>query len=143
MPTPGGSPPRALGEIASYHAHIYFEASERDRAARLRELIAERFLARVGSWHDKPIGPHTKAMYQVAFAIEEFPRFVPWLMLNRDGLSVLIHPNTSWPKDDHLVHALWLGTPLPIDDSMLPKEVPSRDKIEELPPPNTAPTVRP
>ena len=90
----------------------------------VRELIAQRFLARVGSWHEKPIGPHTKAMYQVAFAVEEFPRFVPWLMLNRDGLSVLVHPNTLWPKDDHLVHALWLGEPLPINDSMLPVEVP-------------------
>lgn len=137
------SRPRPLREIASYHAHIYFDANERDRAARLRGLISERFLARVGSWHEKPIGPHTKAMYQVAFAIEEFPRFVPWLMLNRDGLSVLVHPNTLWPKDDHLVHALWLGTPLPINDSMLPEKVASRAEIEDLPPPNTAPTVTP
>lgn len=137
------SAPLALGEIASYHAHIYFDADERARASRLRELIAERFTVRVGSWHERPIGPHTRAMYQVAFAVEEFPRFVPWLMLNRDGLSVLVHPNTLWPKADHLVHALWLGPPLPIDDSMLPVEVASRDKIEELPPPNTSPTVAP
>jgi hypothetical protein len=41
------------------------------------------------------------------------------------------------------LHALWLGTPLPINDSMLPVEVPSRDKIEELPPANTTPTVAP
>lgn len=135
--------PRTLAEITSYHAHIYFDATERERAEKLRALIAERFTARVGAWHEKPIGPHTKAMYQVAFAIEEFPRLVPWLMLNRGGLSVLVHPNTLWPKDDHLVHALWLGTPLPIDDSMLPIEVPSRDQVEDLPPPNTAPTVTP
>jgi aromatic ring-cleaving dioxygenase len=135
--------PKGLGEIASYHAHIYFDASERERAAGLRELISERFTARVGSWHEKPIGPHTKAMYQVAFAVEEFPRFVPWLMLNRDGLSVLVHPNTLWPKDDHLVHALWLGPALPINDSMLPVQVPSREQVEELPPANTTPTVQP
>lgn len=135
--------PKGLGEITSYHAHIYFDADERERAARLRALVSERFTARIGSWHEKPIGPHTKAMYQVAFAVEEFPRFVPWLMLNRDGLSVLVHPNTLWPKDDHLVHALWLGTPLPINDAMLPVEVPSRERVEELPPPNTSPTLQP
>ena len=135
--------PKGLAEITSYHAHIYFDAAERPRAEKLRALIAERFLARIGSWHEKPIGPHTKAMYQVAFGVEEFPRFVPWLMLNRDGLSVLVHPNTLWPKDDHLVHALWLGESLPINDSMLPVEVPSRAQVEELPPPNTAPTVTP
>ena len=140
---PTSPTPRAVAEIASYHAHIYFDAGSRPRAARLRELIAERFTARVGSWHEKPVGPHTRAMYQVAFAVEEFARFVPWLMLNRDGLSVLVHPNTLWPKDDHLVHALWLGEALPIDASMLPVEVPSRAAIEELPPPNTTPTVQP
>lgn len=135
--------PKRLDEITSYHAHIYFDATERPRAEKLRTLIAERFTARVGSWHDRPIGPHTKAMYQVAFAVEEFPRFVPWLMLNRGGLSVLVHPNTLWPKDDHLVHALWLGLALPINDSMLPVEVASRDQVEELPPSNTSPTVQP
>lgn len=140
---PSRPTPLLVREITSYHAHIYFDASERERAVRLRELIAQRFTVRVGSWHEKPIGPHTKAMYQVAFAVEEFQRFVPWLMLNRDGLSVLVHPNTLWPKDDHLVHALWLGEKLPVDDSMLPVEVPSRERIEELPPPNTQPTVAP
>ena len=135
--------PKRLAEITSYHAHIYFDAAERPRAEKLRALIAERFTVRVGSWHEKPIGPHTKAMYQVAFAVAEFPRFVPWLMLNREGLSVLVHPNTLWPKDDHLVHALWLGTPLAINDSMLPIEVKSRDQVEELPPVNTTPTLQP
>ena len=26
-------------------------------------------------------------MYQVAFTVDEFPRLVPWLMLNREGLE--------------------------------------------------------
>ncbi len=77
-----------LSEITSYHAHIYFDPGEaRARAERLRTLIGERFVARLGSWHDKPVGPHVKPMYQVAFAVDLFPRFVPWLMLNRMGLA--------------------------------------------------------
>lgn len=43
-------------------------------------------------------------------------------MLNRRGLSVLIHPNTGRARDDHLVHALWLGTPLAIRGEVLPNE---------------------
>ena len=80
--------PLPLSEITSYHAHIYFDPGEaRARAERLRALIGERFVARLGSWHDKPVGPHVKPMYQVAFAVDLFPRFVPWLMLNRMGLA--------------------------------------------------------
>ena len=132
-----------LSAITSYHAHIYFDPGEgRVRAERLRTLIGERFVARLGSWHDKPVGPHVKPMYQVAFAVDLFPRFVPWLMLNRMGLSVLIHPNTRRPHDDHLVNALWLGEQLALKGDMLPAEV-AEDAVEDLPPPNTAPTLTP
>ncbi|HEU4826188.1 MAG TPA: DOPA 4,5-dioxygenase family protein [Dongiaceae bacterium] len=135
--------PLPLSEITSYHAHIYYDPGEgRERAAHLRTLIGERFVVRLGSWHDKPVGPHPKSMYQVAFAAELFPRIVPWLMLNRMGLSILVHPNTRRPRDDHLIHALWLGEALPLKGEILPVEV-GADKIEELSPPNTSPTLDP
>lgn len=136
--------PLPLREITSYHAHIYYDLGEgRARAARLRELIAERFAARIGSWHDVPVGPHPKAMYQVAFAVDLFPRFVPWLMLNRMELTVLVHPNTTRPRDDHLRHALWLGGALPLKGDILPVEIGPADEIETLPEPNTNPSCQP
>ena len=58
-------------------------------------------------------------MYQAAFPAAEFPRLVPWLMLNRSGLSVLVHPQTEDAYDDHTIHALWLGAPLPLRVEML------------------------
>ena len=135
--------PLPLGAITSYHAHIYYDlGEERAQAERLRTLIGERFVARIGAWHDAPVGPHLKGMYQVAFAVDLFPRFVPWLMLNRMGLSVLVHPNTRRPRDDHLTYPLWLGEKLPLKPDMLPIEVPEA-KVEELPPPNTSPTLQP
>ena len=51
-------------------------------------------------------------MYQVKFGRGEFPKIVPWLMLNRGGLSVLVHPNTGDAYHDHAINALWLGKPL-------------------------------
>jgi DOPA 4,5-dioxygenase len=135
--------PLPLREITSYHAHIYYDLGDaRARAERLRAMIAERFVARVGAWHDELVGPHLKPMYQVAFAIDLFPRFVPRLMLNRMGLSVLVHPNTRWPRADHLTHALWLGERLPLKEEGLPVEV-TEAEIEKLPPPNTSPTLDP
>jgi aromatic ring-cleaving dioxygenase len=100
--------------IGSYHAHIYYDSTSRPVAERLREAIAHRFAVELGRWRDEPVGPHPVSMYQVAFAPEEFGRLVPWLMLNRGGLDVLVHPQTSDPYKDHAVHALWLGTPLPL-----------------------------
>ena len=52
------------------------------------------------------------AMYQVKFDPEEFARIVPWLMLNRDGLNILVHPETTDAFTDHAVNALWLGEKL-------------------------------
>jgi len=101
------------GKITGYHAHIYYDpASTRPIAAKLREAIGGAFECRVGNWHDEPVGPHPISMYQVAFPVAEFPRLVPWLMLNREGLDVLVHPETDDAYDDHTSHAMWLGQPL-------------------------------
>ncbi len=57
--------------------------------------MGDLFTVTLGRWHDVLVGPHRQSMYQVAFAREEFPRLVPWLMLNREGLSILVHPLTG------------------------------------------------
>ena len=108
--------------IHSWHAHIYYDpATTKDVAARLRDGIAEAFPEAVlGRWHDVKVGPHPTAMYQVAFPPALWPRLVPWLALNRAGLTVLVHPETGRQKADHLHHALWMGAVLPLDASVLP-----------------------
>ena len=102
--------------IKGYHAHIYYDpATTRGTAAHLREGIAAAFpRATVGNWHDEAVGPHTVSMYQIAFAVEDFPHLVPWLMLNRAGLDVLVHPLAGNSYDDHTIYAMWLGDKLPL-----------------------------
>ena len=96
----------------------YDEAS-RPTAAQVREAIANRFEVRMGRWRDEPVGPHPRPMYQVAFAPEQFHAIVPWLALNRDGLVVLIHPDTGDAPADHADHAIWLGEKLNLDIEFL------------------------
>ena len=106
---------------------------ERDAAARLRDAIDARFAVQIGRWHDVPVGPHTQAMYQVAFDVAEFAAFVPWLALERASLSVLVHPNTLAPRDDHLRHALWLGMPLALKGDVLPEAIEEEDESAVVP----------
>jgi len=58
-------------------------------------------------------------MYQMAFDTETFPTMVPWLMLNRRGLSILVHPETGDGVADHDIHPLWLGERLSLDINFL------------------------
>ena len=108
--------------ITEYHAHIYFTPETRTLAERLRAGLAEHFpTARLGRWHDVPVGPHTEAMYQVFFTPDLFATLTPYLMLHRDGLAILLHPDTGDDLADHTAHAVWFGEILPLKLDVLRK----------------------
>ena len=106
---------KSAATIHGYHAHIYYRNdAERAEAAVLRSQIMAGFEVTPGRWRDQPVGPHPLPMYQMAFAAEVFPAIMPWLMLNRRGLTVLVHPETGDDVADHDIHPLWLGEKLPL-----------------------------
>jgi len=138
MTTPS---PQPLAAIASFHAHVYFDGpAQRAVALALREQIGQRFAVAMGRVHDVPIGPHARAMYQVAFDVASFGKIVPWLMLNRQGLTVLVHTNTRNERADHLSHALWMGEVLHIVD---PQQLAADMDAEGPRPTNTTPSLAP
>ena len=106
-------------QIKGYHVHVYYDPNTKAAAARVREGLAAGFQVKLGSWHDEPVGPHLKAMYQAIFAAEEFGKIVPWLMLHREGLSVLVHPSTGDGYGDHMERSLWLGEKLLLNEGVL------------------------
>ena len=97
--------------IASWHAHVYFDAPTRDAAWATRELVAAELAGRtqIGRFHEKPVGPHPMWSFQVAFAAAEFAHVVGWLALNHGALDVFVHPNTEDELRDHRDCAIWLG----------------------------------
>ena len=90
---------------------VYYDARDQAQAAQLRETIIGKFKIESGAFSDEPRGPHPIAQFNVIFENSEFQTIVPWLMLNRDGLDVLVHALTESSYDDHSKNALWLGKP--------------------------------
>ncbi|MEE8270381.1 MAG: DOPA 4,5-dioxygenase family protein [Alphaproteobacteria bacterium] len=109
----------AVATITGYHAHVYYDAATRPAAEDLREALAARFDVELGRWHDAPVGPHPTGSYQVAFRPELFGALIPWLALNRRGLTVFVHPETGDDVADHSRHVIWLGESREIDLSVL------------------------
>ena len=119
-----------MSEIKGYHAHVYYDADSKPKAAQLREAILGNFKVEPGGFSDAAVGPHPVSQFNVIFEVPEFQSVVPWLMLNRDGLYILVHPLTDSSYNDHTANAMWLGMPValktdilrhaPVPDSLMP-----------------------
>jgi len=104
-----------------YHAHIYYDPTRtRAAAQRVCAALSEKFEVEIEEFRDTPRGPHPISNALVTFKPEEFERVVPYLMLNRDGLDVLVHPLTTDAVEDHSHYAIWLGKPVELKLHTLP-----------------------
>jgi len=100
--------------IDGYHAHVYYNADSRAAAEQLANAVTDQFAVELGGFFDEPVGPHPIANVQIIFTTAEFAEMAPWLMLNRQGLDILIHPLTDDSVADHSTQAMWLGNPVPM-----------------------------
>jgi aromatic ring-cleaving dioxygenase len=101
--------------VREYHAHVSYQIGSRDRAADLRSRIETRFSVQAHPLRDAPIGPHLSPQFVIVFNADQFSTLVPYLMLNRMELTVLVHPQSGRPRDDHTSNALWMGSVLPVN----------------------------
>src|SRR6266571_3694845 len=109
----------SMSTITAYHAHVYFDAADRERAQRLCAEADRTFGLSVGRMHDKPVGPHPRGSCQLAFGTGQLGEVIPWLILNRRGLTVFAHALTGDALKDHTDHVLWLGPSETLDLSAL------------------------
>lgn len=100
-----------VSSIESWHAHVYFDAAQRDAAWALREVIEARFAGKLemGRFHERPVGPHPMWSYQLAFGGQHLAEITGWLSLNHGALDVFMHPNTDDSLRDHRDCAVWFG----------------------------------
>lgn len=95
--------------FTSWHAHVYFNPDEHERAKKLCEAAASRFGIAMGRMHDAPVGPHPRGSCQLSVPAAHFADVIPWLVANRDGLTVFAHGESGDEVADHTKHVVWLG----------------------------------
>lgn len=108
--------------IKGYHAHVYFDAETIEKARSICTQCRDSFGVEMGRVHEKLVGPHPDWSCQLAFTPDKFGDVVSWLALNRDGLIVLVHPETGDALLDHTKHAMWMGDVRPLDVSIFQKD---------------------
>ena len=107
-----------------WHAHIYYDEQSWDDAQRLHQEFSELLasgtfadLVLVGQMYERGVGPHLKPQFEIQFYESAVPRITA--ILERTGLTSLVHPLTDDDLADHTTLAHWIGTPEPLDESVL------------------------
>ena len=108
----------AESSIRDFHAHIYFDADQVDRAQALGSAAHGRFGVAVGRYHSAPVGPHPRGSCQLTVRPEQFGEVAAWLALNRDGLTIFAHTSTGEDFADHTEHVIWFGPSETLDLSI-------------------------
>ena len=104
--------------IRDFHAHLYYDPEEVDRAKAVAAALTEKFPLPVGHFHLGPVGPHPRGSCQLTVPPELFGEVAQWLALNRDGLTIFAHASTGDDRADHTDHVIWFGPSETLDLSL-------------------------
>jgi len=104
--------------IYNFHAHIYFDPDEVEKARALGDEARRRFGVPVGHYHLRPVGPHPRGSVQLTVPPEQLGDVAQWLALSRNGLTIFTHANTGDDLADHTRHVIWFGPSEELDLSI-------------------------
>jgi DOPA 4,5-dioxygenase len=105
-------------QITDFHAHIYFDPDQLERAQALASAVRQRFGVPVGHFHVRPVGPHPRGSVQLTVPLGRFGELATWLAVNRDGLTIFAHASTGDHFADHSRNIIWFGPSEPLDISI-------------------------
>ena len=104
-----------------FHAHLYYNSDTFELAKRVISQATKLDYVEIGRMHEKPVGPHPMWSCQLLFKTENLSKMIPWLMQNREGLIVFVHPVSGNDLEDHTIHAMWLGEAVDLNIEMFKK----------------------
>jgi len=107
-----------------WHAHVYYDEDTWEAARRLHQELSDMLvggtlanLVLVGKMYETGVGPHPMPQFEVQFLAAAVPDITR--IIEKSELRALIHPLTDDDLADHTTLAVWLGEPLPLDESVL------------------------
>ncbi|MEO6432975.1 MAG: DOPA 4,5-dioxygenase family protein [Sphingomicrobium sp.] len=98
-----------LPAIQNFHAHIYYDPADVDRARVLAAEVQRRFAVPVGHFHLGPVGPHPRGSAQITVPAALFGEVATFLSVARDGLTIFAHASTGDDLADHSRNVIWFG----------------------------------
>lgn len=104
--------------IQNFHAHIYYDPPEVDRAKVLAVEVQRLFGVAIGHFHIRPVGPHPRGSCQMTVPTERFGEVATWLSVNRAGFTIFAHASTGDDRADHTTNVVWFGASEPLDLSI-------------------------
>ena len=104
--------------IRGYHAHVYFDPDEIDRARRVAENARDACGCPIGHFHSQPVGPHPRGSVQLSLRPEQFGAFAAWASEGREGLTIFAHGLSGNDLADHTLYVIWFGNSEPLDLSI-------------------------
>lgn len=102
--------------MKNYHAHIYFDPTQKPVAEHLVNQLLNLELENLKLWkfHEKKVGPHFLPMAEVHFSEGILSEVLKCLKSHHEGISVLVHEDSGDDFKDH-EDPIWIGPSLPID----------------------------
>lgn len=101
--------------IRDFHAHIYYEPEEVEKARALAAQVQDRFGVAVGHFHLRPVGPHPRGSVQMTVPVHRFGAVATFLSVHRAGLTIFSHASTGNDLADHSQNVIWFGPSEPLD----------------------------
>jgi len=60
---------------------------------------------------NQTLGPFAVGEWSLFAPVHYYQAVLPWFLMNRGNLSLLVHPNTGCEYEDHSIRAQWAGQP--------------------------------
>lgn len=105
-------------KFQNYHFHLYYHEERFSIAREVVDSLPALESLKVGRLHAGPVGPHPIGSCQLSVSDSDYYVLMEWLLTNRRGLDVFVHPVSGDDWKDHTEYVGWIGKSYELNTSM-------------------------